>query len=186
MTPRVVPVLAALALLASCGSTNNLPSYGVVQTFSLTDQNGKPFSSTQLDGKIWVADFFFTTCNGPCPRMSTQMNHVQNAVHEFADVRMVSFTVDPKNDTPEILAAYAKRYKALPGVWHFLTGPREKLHELCRKSFMLGDVDGSLQHSTRFVLVDRKGRIRGYYQTAEKESIPQLIKDIKALRKEKL
>jgi protein SCO1/2 len=168
----------------SCGQVNNLPSYSVVSDFTLTDENGQPFGSANLNGKIWVADFFFTTCNGPCPRMSTQMNSVQKAVREYPDVQMVSFTVDPATDTPIVLAAYARRYKADAGRWHFLTGPQETLNKLARKSFLLGDVDGTRQHSTRFVLIDAKGRVRGYYQTAEKESIPQLLDDIQKLRKE--
>lgn len=172
--------------LTGCARVNHLPSYGVVADFTLTDETGKSFSSGRLAGKIWVADFFFTTCTGPCPRMSTQMNGVQKAIRDYPDVEIVSFTVDPKTDTPEVLAAYAKRYKADPGRWHFLTGPQETLNGLCRASFLLGNVDGSLEHSTRFVLVDGKSRIRGYYQTAEKEAIPQLLEDIQTLRKESL
>lgn len=185
MTRGLAAALVVLmGLLAGCGKVNNLPSYGVIADFTLTDENGRAFGSADLAGKIYVADFFFTTCNGPCPRMSTQMNGVQKAIREYPDVQIVSFTVDPKTDTPEVLASYARRYKADPGRWHFLTGPQATLNNLCRSSFMLGNVDGSLEHSTRFVLVDGKSRIRGYYQTAEKESIPQLLADIRKLRKE--
>lgn len=183
---RANPVTCALAALAlfSCGKVNNLPSYGIVADFTLTDETGKPFPGAALNGKIWVADFFFTTCTGPCPRMSTQMNRVQNAVRQYPEVQLVSFTVDPATDTPAVLAAYARRYKADPERWHFLTGPQDTLNALARNSFLLGTVDGTREHSTRFVLVDGKGRIRGFYQTAEKESIPQLLADIQKLRKE--
>ncbi len=177
-------VMLLLAWAAGCGKVNNLPSYGVVSEFTLTDERGKAFGSADLAGKIWVADFFFTTCTGPCPRMSTQMNGVQNAVREYPEVRIVSFTVDPQTDTPEVLAAYAKRYKAEPGRWYFLTGPMAALNSLAHDSFRVGSVDGTREHSTRFMLVDGKGRIRGYYLTAEKESIPQLLADINKLRKE--
>lgn len=177
-------LFAILTLLVGCGLVNDLPSYGVVADFTLTDEKAAPFSSANLAGKIWVADFFFTSCLGPCPRMSTQMSQIQKAVREYPNVELVSFTIDPNNDTPEVLAAYARRYKAEPGRWHFLTGPRAVLHNLSRNSFMLGNVDGTLEHSTRFVLVDGKGRIRGFYQTAEKESIPQLLTDLQKLRKE--
>lgn len=184
MTKARLLASACALLLAACGKLNNLPSYGLVSGFTLTDENGRPFGAANLNGKIWVADFFFTTCTGPCPRMSTQMNGVQNAVRPFPDVQLVSFTVDPATDTPPVLAAYARRYKADPARWHFLTGPLDTMNRLARTSFMLGEVDGTRQHSTRFVLVDGKGRIRGYYLTAEKESIPQLLDDIQTLRKE--
>jgi protein SCO1/2 len=92
--------------------------------------------------------------------------------------------VDPERDTPEVLAAYGKRYQANPARWTFLTGPQKDLHALSRDAFKLGDVTGDLEHSTRFVLVDRKSRIRGYYNTWEKEAIPNLLADIQTLLKE--
>jgi protein SCO1/2 len=96
-------------------------------------------------------------------------------------IRLVSFTVDPAHDTPPVLADYAKRFGAQPGVWFFLTGPEEALHHLSRDAFMLGDVNGSLEHSTRFVLVDRRSRIRGFYLTSEPDAITRLIADTKSL-----
>jgi Uncharacterized protein SCO1/SenC/PrrC, involved in biogenesis of respiratory and photosynthetic systems len=182
--------LAALGLflivLTSCVSRmSDLPSYGVVPDFTLTDHRGADFhSATELAGKIWVADFIFTSCHGPCPRMSSQMKQVQDSVEANPDVKLVSFTIDPKNDTPEVLSAYAKRYKARDGQWHFLTGPMEALNQICRYSFKLGNVDGTLEHSTRFVLVDRKGRIRGYYATDEPDAVTRLTADIQKLLKE--
>lgn len=171
-------------MLAGCQQAD-LPSYGVVPDFVLTSETGEEFASkAALDGNVWVANFIFTTCHGPCPRMSSQMRHVQEAVKGSQGVRLVSFTIDPANDTPPVLADYARRYKAEPGLWHFLTGPQETLHSLKRNAFMLGSVDGSLEHSTRFVLVDKKSRIRGFYATDEAESIPKLIADIRALAKE--
>ena len=173
-------LLLWIALLAAgCSNKPSLPSYGVVPDFSLTDQTGAAFDSkARLDGKVWVANFIFTTCTGPCPRMSSQIGQLRDALPGRDDIRFVSFTVDPARDTPPVLAEYAKRYKA-DERWWFLTGPQDKLHELKRYVFMLGDVDGSLQHSTRFVLVDEKGRVRGFYDTSEQQNIDKLIADIK-------
>jgi protein SCO1/2 len=160
---------------------------GTVPDFTLTDQTGAVFSSaTQLRGVDWIADFIYTTCPGPCPRMSSQMHEVQTALLGVDGVpadklRLVSFTVDPAHDTPPVLADYAKRFSAQPGVWFFLTGPEEALHHLNRDAFMLGDVNGSLEHSTRFVLVDRKSRIRGFYLTSEPDAIARLIVDTMGL-----
>lgn len=185
MKRRLLVVLATAGLAASgCRSRPAPPVLGTVPEFRLTAETGAPFSSQSLAGKVWVADFIFTTCQGPCPRMSSQMRQIQNATTTLADVRLVSFTVDPERDTPEVLAAYGKRYQANPARWTFLTGPKETLHWLSRDAFKLGDVSGELEHSTRFVLVDRKGRIRGYYRTWEKDAIPNLLADIRAVLKE--
>jgi len=98
------------------------------------------------------------------------------------DVKLVSFTVDPARDTPEALAAYAKLHRAS---WYFLTGPAETLQQLDRDTFKLGNVDASLQHSTRFVLVDRESRIRGYYDTSESRAVSRVIEDIYALARDR-
>jgi protein SCO1/2 len=174
--------LSVLAL-AGCTASAGLPSYGVVPDFSLTDQSSQPFlSANTLRGKVWIADFIFTNCAGPCPRMSAQMRQVDNALK---DVKFVSFTVDPARDTPAVLAKYAQRYQAEPGVWYFLTGSQPALHDLARNVFMLGDVNGDLQHSTRFVLIDKQSRVRGYYLTSDEDAIPRLIADAKQVVKER-
>lgn len=183
MRPKVW-ILFSLALLAGCQRRPAPPVLGSVPEFTLTAETGSQFSSRDLAGKVWVADFIFTTCNGPCPRMSAQMRQIQNATTTLADFRMISFTVDPERDTPEVLAAYGKRYQANPARWTFLTGPKTTLHALSRDAFKLGDVTGDLEHSTRFVLVDRKSRIRGYYNTWEKEAITNLLADIQTVLKE--
>src|SRR5258708_5529400 len=172
--------LSVLALVG-CTASPGLPSFGVVPDFTLTDQSGQPFvSAGTLRGKVWIADFIFTNCAGPCPRMSAQMRKVDTALSkDIQDLRLVSFTVDPARDTPAVLAQYAERYQAEPGVWFFLTGPQAELHKLARNVFMLGDVNGDLEHSTRFVLIDRQSRVRGYYLTSEEDAIPRLIADAK-------
>lgn len=178
---------AACLCLTAC-LNSGLPTLGEVPHFSLTNQEGQKFESTAaLANKVWVADFIFTTCHGPCPRMTAQMHKLQEDTKELTDVELVSFTVDPKTDTPEVLAAYAKQFKADPERWTFLTGTAEALNKLSFDTFRLGNVgDGKLEHSTRFVLIDRKGRIRGYYDTTDATALPQLVEDIGKVRKEVL
>jgi protein SCO1/2 len=113
--------------------------------------------------------------------MSARMRRLQNDLADLPDVRFVSFTVDPDNDTPEVLTEYAKRFQARAGRWYFLTGPMEDLNRLCRETFLLGDVKGKLDHSTRFVLVDRHGVVRGYYVSADNEDMRKLDADIRSL-----
>jgi protein SCO1 len=182
---KIAPLLL-LVLLAACARRSEpLPAYSQIPAFALTAEDGAEFrSAEQLAGKIWVADFIFTTCSGPCPRMSRQMKQVHDKVAQFDDVRLVSFTVDPKNDTPSALAAYARRYGADPARWSFLTGDMDTLHALKRNAFKLGNVDGSNDHSTRFVLVDRQGRVRKFYGTLDASPVTELLADIEVLRKE--
>ena len=175
-----------LVVLAGChGRVSDLPVYGEVPPFQLTDQNGHTFDSRALTGRVWVADFMFTSCPGPCPRMTSQMHEVQEATLKLDNVREVSFTVDPARDTPQVLAEYAKVHHAEPGSWYFLTGAQAALHHLGRDVFKLNNVDGTLTHSTRFVLVDAQGQIRGFYDTSEPGSIPKLIGDVRALARQR-
>ncbi len=176
-------VVAAFAfLLAACARPKPLPVMGQVPEFQLTAQDGQPFDSKVLAGHIWVADFIYTTCPGPCPMMSSTMHQIQTQTSgALPGVRFVSFTVDPKHDTPPVLAAYAKHFLFEPGRWFFLTGAEAELNDLGLHTFKLNSVDGNLTHSTRFVLVDGKGQIRGYYVTGEPGSIPKLMRDIRQL-----
>ena len=152
---RLFLPLVLLVPLVGCRKGPPLPVYWQVPAFQLTAQSGRPFDSKSLEGDIWVADFIFTTCPGPCPRMSSQMRGVQSAVASMPDVKLVSFTVDPKNDTPAILAAYATRYRAEPGRWFFLTGDRAAL-----------DVRAALPHFCgRLVVVRQRGDRLWVYPT---------------------
>jgi protein SCO1 len=176
-----VKAVVVLALFLTACSTVSLPSYGVIPDFTLVDQTGREFRSAErLKGKVWVANFIFTNCAGPCPRMSGQMRDLRDAAKDL-DVRLVSFTIDPGRDTPAVLASYGKRFGADPGKWYFLTGSQAELHKLSRQAFMLGDVDGTLEHSTRFVLLDRNSSIRGFYDSSDPEKMAALVKDMRAL-----
>ena len=183
---KLVVVLALCLVGSSCAWRGNaLPVLYDVPEFHLTAQDGRPFDSKVLAGKIWVADFIYTTCPGPCPRMTSQMHEVQNATGELADVNLVSFTVDPAHDTPPVLAEYAKAHGGAADRWFFLTGPASALQTLDHDVFKLGDLNASLEHSTRFVLVDRQSRIRGYYDTSEPGAIAKIIDGIHALARER-
>lgn len=164
---------------------SNLPDYGRVEPFELVDQQGTMFKSHErLQGKVWVAAFIFTTCNGPCPRMTAQMRKVQDATREMADVALVSFSIDPENDTPPKLAEYASRFQADPRRWAFLTGDPAAIRRLGVDTFHLADPQEKLAHSSRFALVDSRSRIRGYYDTALAGAIEEIVDDIRKVRRE--
>jgi protein SCO1/2 len=164
-----------------------LASYGTVPRFELVNEKGEPFGSAQLAGKIWIADFVFTTCPGPCPIISTRMGELQKPL-EKSDIRLVSFSVDPEKDTPEVLRHYAEKLKAQPDRWDFLTGERPVIYSLIRDGFKLAvdrDAEAGIPvHSTRVVLIDRQGMIRGYYDVLEPDAVTKLLADANHLLRE--
>lgn len=176
---RWAAVIALALAMGACITPHDLPVLGEVPQFQLVSQNGQPFDSRVLDGHVWVADFIYTTCTGPCPMMTTHMRQLQTLTAEIPDVLLVSFTVDPAHDTPEVLTEYARHYKQDPSRWWFLTGPVADLNDLGVRGFKLNSVDGSLTHSTRFVLVDRQRRIRGFYVSGEDGFMRQLLHDVR-------
>ena len=175
-------LLPLALLLAGCDVEKPLPVLGEVPLFELTDQRGKLFQRTALDGHVWVADFIFTTCPGPCPLMTRKMHAVQNATS--AGVRLISFTIDPAHDTPEALNAYSRHFAADDKRWSFLTGSTVTLNQLAFDAFHLGTVGETLEHSTRFALIDGKGRIRAYYGFADTDVVARVARDAERLRKE--
>lgn len=175
----------SLLILAACVRPTPLAVMGEIPSFELTSSTGQVFDSKQLAGRIWVADFIYTTCDGPCPMMSAQMRRIQDTTFpENPDVKLVSITVDPAHDTPPVLETYSKHFKCDPSRWYFLTGDKGRLNDL-GLAFKLQSVDGSLTHSTRFVLVDRHMKIRGYYTTGEDGFMPKLMHDIRQLESDK-
>lgn len=158
-----------------------ISSYGMAPSFQLTNQNGEAFGSKQLAGKVWIADFVYTTCPGPCPMISGRMSELQKPL-EKTDVHLVSFSVDPDKDTPAVLRDYAAKMQAQPGRWDFLTGSKSAIYKISHDGFKLALSDGSDEqglpvHSTRMVLVDRHGQIRGYYDAMEPDAVTNLIAD---------
>jgi protein SCO1/2 len=174
-------IVPAFALLAACASQEPLPVFYPVPDFSLIERSNRPVTLEDFQGRVWVANFIFTSCAGMCPIMSDKMQLLQDTLP--SDVRLVSFTVDPERDTPEVLTAYAERYKADPNRWLFLTGPKETLHKLSLEGFKLGldETQGTqiepITHSSRFVLVDKAGQIRGYYGSEDSEAMSKLAED---------
>lgn len=163
------------------------PVLGIVPAFRLVERAGGVYASTQLAGKVWVADFIFTHCAGTCPRMTQEMSNLQtqlSSLPRWKEIRLVSFTVDPTNDTPDVLRDYADSYKADHRQWIFLTGSRQDLWKLTKDGFKLpvGEDTENLQmpitHSSRFTLVDQQGRIRGYYDAFDTDVRDRLKKDI--------
>jgi len=162
-----------------------LPEIGKIHPFLLTDKNGNPFDSQLLNGRVWIAAFFFTTCSDVCPVMMKHMADLSRSFELVKGVHFVSITVNPENDTPEVLAKYSSKLQTNNKNWHFLTGPRESITALMRDSFKLGDKEEPIFHSTFFALVDRNGYIRGYYDGLDKDRISRLFKDVAMLIKER-
>jgi len=162
-----------------------LPVIGEIADFHLLNSDGKTVSLKDLKGKVWVADFIFTTCAGICPTMTASMAQVHRSYALVDEVRLVSISVNPENDTPEVLKAYAKKFKANTGRWLFLTGPLADIQKLAAGSFKLGKIDEPVFHSSYFTLVDREGRIRGYYDGTDRHKVAQLFKDIAVVLREK-
>ena len=165
-----------------------LQSHGVVPPFQLINQDGQQFGSAQLQGKIWIADFIYTLCPGPCPMISSRMSELQKPL-EKTDVHLVSVSVDPAKDTPEVLRGYAEKLHAEPGRWDFLTGSKLSIYDLSRNGFKLGisepeDESKEPVHSTRMVLVDRRGVIRGYYDATAPDAVTKLVADTRHLLRE--
>lgn len=174
------------------GGGEQLPVLGVVPEFQLVERSGALVRRGDLEGRIWIADFVFTHCSGICPVLSSRMAALQKEIEQSdSEARLVSFSVDPTRDTPDVLKAYADRYGADSSRWLFLTGERRELHRLIGDGFRLsvaerspeeaGDSSELITHSDRFVLVDRAARIRGYYRMTEEGSARQLLLDIEKL-----
>ncbi len=158
-----------------------LPVLGQVNNFTLVDADGKPFSLKRLEDKIWIADFFFTTCSDICPIMTKNMKSLYESFKLEPKMRLVSITVNPEQDTPATLKRYAKEAGADAKNWYFLTGERAVIRDLLINSFKLGDVKEPIFHSSYFALVDRAGLIRGYYDGTDDEAVAKLFKDAASL-----
>lgn len=158
--------------------------------FTLIDQMDQPFGSQQLRDKVWIADFIFTRCAGPCPMMTSRMAQLQDQLsqhHRRDEIVLVSITVDPEHDTPAVLQAYARLAHASDTRWRFLTGHPDNIHALVRSGFRLPvgtDSDNAnntnmpIFHSQKFALVDRSGRVRGYYDALTDEGRQELLTDL--------
>lgn len=189
---RGILFLAAALLAGSCSRRESAETSADVVSpevvferdlpeFSFEDQSGRPFGSADLKGKVWVADFIFLRCGSICPTMTANMRQLQELTADLPDVHLVTITVDPMQDSVEDLAAYAKRHEADPRRWHFLRGGVKATKDLVVKGFALGDAEDMLNHSDRFVLVDREGRARTVHDWADGTSRARLLGHLKRL-----
>jgi len=160
------------------------PVLGTVPAFRLVDQTGAPFGPGQLAGRVWVADFVFTRCPDVCPRMTERLAGVHRALGDQAD--LVSVSVDPAYDTPERLADFARAHGAESPRWHFLTGDSRGFQDSVLRGFKIAfsrdsDDVASITHGVHVVLVDGRGRIRGYYDSNDADALERLVQDARRL-----
>lgn len=161
-----------------------LPSYSEVPEFSFTNSNGELLTKESLRDNVYVVDFFFTTCPTICIDMSANLMDVQEAFAKHDDFQILSFTVDPEYDTNEILNAYGERHDANPQIWNFITGDKKEIYDVARNGFRVVATEGDggpgdFIHTNKFIVVDKKGTIRGYYDGTDKSDVLRMITEIK-------
>jgi protein SCO1/2 len=163
-----------------------LPTIATVPSFELVDDAGQPFGSRELGGRVWVASFMFTRCTTVCPIITGRMQQLQRRLRQLEpELHLVSFSVDPEYDTPERLRDYARQHHASPRLWSFLTGPRAIIRGVVvdgLRAAMGEEVapDGGSAgpfHDAHLVLVDRAGRVRGYYDSSDTEAMERVVRD---------
>jgi len=179
--------------------TPNLVTIAKVPSFEFTNQDGKLISNSFYDNKVYVVEFFFTTCPTICPKMNENMVKIQNEFYAFQDFGIASFSINPKHDTPEVLKQYAKDHGATLKNWNFMTGNKDAIYELANNGFTLyagenSDAEGGFEHSGMFALVDKQGNIRSrlddfgnpiaFYEGLELEGVKMIKEDIAILLKE--
>jgi protein SCO1/2 len=179
----------AIEMLQQPAASAVLQKYWTLPDFALTERSGQTIRLADFAGKVWVADFFYTTCPGPCPMLTSRFSEVQKALGTEPDVRLVSISVDPEKDTTEVLKAYAERFKAGEH-WLFLTGKKDDIYSLARDGFKLPLADATAEgapiiHTTRLILVDKTGTVRGFYEGATESGVQEVVRDIRRLLDEK-
>lgn len=188
MTRLLALALAAAAVLSACYAPP--PTFGELPDFTLTAVSTKtpprPLTRKDLLGRVWVADFIFTHCSGPCPALSTRMSGLQKKLP--ASVGLLTLTVDPDRDSPQVLQAYARRYAADTSRWLFVTGPKAELVPLLVKGFKVPAVEDAsapsgqrVTHSTRLVLLDKHARLRGFFDGEDDQQAASLVAAAKRL-----
>jgi protein SCO1/2 len=155
---------------------------GHVPEMILVDQSGAPFTAASMRGRVWISDFIFTTCQSTCPGLTAKMRRLQDVLakdEKTRGARLVSFSVDPENDTPEVLAAYAAKAGADPKVWSFVTGKTDAMRAAVVGGFkMTAEREGAnVVHGNWFILGDAEGNIRGYYEAETDEDVETIARD---------
>lgn len=197
---RLASLAAAVLTLVACDRPVSLSfrvftpapdqlqqTFWPVTDFALTERYEQTVTLADLKGKVWVADFFYSSCPGPCPMLSSRLSDVQKAIGADDRVRLVSISTDPEKDTPGVLRQYAEKFQAGER-WLFLTGPKAATHDLARNGFKLPFAEDPtaaepITHSTRLILVDQSGAIRGLYEGAGEEGPDRLLRDLRRLLK---
>ncbi len=193
-------ILSLLSLLACSESSEKLPyidlrasdtgKHYTIPSFSFENHDGQQVTNETLKGKIYIADFFFTSCPGICPIMQNQMVRVQKEYIDNPNIVFLSHSLDPENDTKEVLKNYADRLEADTKSWYFVRGSEEETYKMAGQGgyFISAKEDenapGGIDHSGRFILVDKAGHIRGYYDGTNEGEVDKLIDDLKILLKE--
>ncbi|WP_435355545.1 SCO family protein [Emticicia sp. SJ17W-69] len=183
-TSRKLPILGEREFV------NGDSVYHTIPDFTFTNQNGVEVSNKTFEGKIYVSDFFFTTCPTICPVMKKQMLRVYEKYKENPQVGILSHTIDPRHDSVQVLKEYAARLGVKKPMWQFVTGEKDKIYEIGEKSYYVtagedSTAAGGIIHSGAFILVDKKRRVRGLYDGTKEEDVTKLIKDMEVLLNEK-
>ena len=191
-----IPLLAFLGVQAYQTMNKKLPvidpdkqdqEVHTIPQFSFVNQNGDSVTLDDLKGKVYVANFFFTSCPSTCPPMMKQLKRVQKQFKGNANFRIISHTVDPKRDTVATLRTYADNHGVKDGFWHLVTGKKKPLYLMARNGYDVASLEGQdgspagFVHSSKVILIDRNQRIRGYYDGTKESQVDELIKDIKFL-----
>jgi len=191
MKKRLLVLVGIIVLLLTACSEETIENEKnwPVESFEYTDQNGDAFSSNELKGKIWIADFIFTNCKTVCPPMTMNMKTLREKIKDegIEDIHFVSFTVDPENDTPEVLKEYALKFTEDLTNWHFVTGyVQEHIEQFAKDNFkshvQKPMSDDQVIHASDFFLVDQNGVIRKYYSGLNDIPFDEIINDIKILK----
>ena len=164
--------------------------YHTIGAFILTNQFGESISNQTVKNKIYVANFFFATCQSICPVMSTNLTSLQKVFEKDDSLLILSHSVNPLHDTVEVLMSYATTYEAIKNKWHLLTGDKKEIYALAKDSYLVNALedDGSTEgflHSELFLLIDTKGRMRGMYDGTDKAQVKKLEEDIRLLKQER-
>ncbi len=180
-----VAILGGIALLLAAqqpaAQAVDIPVMGSAPAIELTGEDGDAFSSEELAGHYWIASFFFTSCTGICPVTQGNMAVLQQQYGPETGLQFVSISVDPGHDTPDILRAHGESLGANFDRWHFLTGDMDVIKDLSFHGFRAGSLDAPAQHSSRFILVDPQGNIRGYYDATDPSAMARLKTDLDIL-----
>lgn len=168
--------------------SDSLNNFHQIAPFSLTNQDGETVTGQSLEGKIYVADFFFTFCPGICPKMTANMAVLQDEFMSDDDIMLLSHSVTPEHDSVPVLKTYAENQGVISGKWHLLTGTQKEIYHLGRKQYFveedlgLEQVEDAFLHTENFVLIDQNRHIRGIYNGLNKAAIQQLVNDIRTLQ----